>query len=121
VALQRDTRYLLVQRPDGGRWARMWEFPHAEREPLESPVATARRLLADLGLRGVVRGEVATIRHTVTRFRITLTCLQARWRAGALKPRGGYRDARWVEPAEFTAYPSSVPQRRLADRIALGD
>ena len=45
VALERDARYLLVRRADGGRWAGLWEFPHHEQEPLEGPAGAAQRLL----------------------------------------------------------------------------
>ncbi len=60
---------LLVQRPDGGRWAGLWEFPHVERDALEPAAAAAGRLLASLGVVGEVCGEIATIRHNLTRFR----------------------------------------------------
>ena len=29
IVVRRGERVLLVQRPDNGRWAKMWEFPHA--------------------------------------------------------------------------------------------
>jgi A/G-specific adenine glycosylase len=116
VALERGTRFLLVQRPDGGRWAGMWEFPHIERDALETAPAAAKRLLRSLGVRGQVRGELGTIRHAVTRFRITLTCLHARWQGGDVTC-DTYPEARWLEPAELGDFPISVPQRRLADRL----
>jgi A/G-specific adenine glycosylase len=116
IALRRGNRVLLVQRPDGGRWAGMWEFPHVEQEPLEPVAQASRRLLSALGLRGEIDGELATIRHAVTRFRITLTCVNARWRGGELAV-GLYRDGRWLQPAELAAFPISAPQRRLAERL----
>jgi A/G-specific adenine glycosylase len=116
VAIERHGRYLLVRRDNKGRWSGMWELPHGEREPMETPVAAAHRILNAVGLRGVVRREVATIQHSVTRFRITLTCLAAQWRAGAFTA-GTYPEARWVKPHEFADYPISAPQRRLARLI----
>jgi A/G-specific adenine glycosylase len=119
VALRRKGQVLLVRRPDRGRWAGMWEFPHVEQEALESSAATAQRLLDALGLRGDVDGDLGVIRHAVTRFHITLTCVQARWRKGHFSP-ALYPEARWVHPADLATYPLSVPQRRLADRLAAG-
>ena len=109
-----------MRRPDGGRWAGLWEFPHAECEPLEAAPAAAQRLLAALGLRGEVRGELATIRHAVTRFRITLTCLLSRWRSGEIAA-ASYPEARWLQATELASYPISAPQRRLAHRLAAAD
>jgi A/G-specific adenine glycosylase len=116
VTIVRDGRVLLVRRPDGGRWAGLWEFPHLEQEPLESPVTTAHRLLAALGLRGKIRGELATIRHAVARFRITLTCVSARWVSGEFAA-GFYPEGRWLDPADLGTYPLSAPHRRLADTL----
>jgi A/G-specific adenine glycosylase len=120
IAIERDGQMLLVRRPDRGRWAGMWEFPHLEREALEPATVAAGRLLQTLGVEGDVRGELATIRHAVTRFRITLTCLKVRWRAGECNGVP-YPEARWVEPADLCQYAISAPQRRLADRIAPRD
>jgi len=116
VALMRNGQVLLVRRPAEGRWAGLWEFPHAEQELLESLEDTAKRLLAGLGFRGKVAGELITIRHAVTRFRITLTCVRVRWRAGEFAPVL-YPEGRWLDPAELTAYPISAPQRRLAGAL----
>jgi A/G-specific adenine glycosylase len=119
VVLMRDRRVLLVQRPDGGRWASLWEFPHVEQEPLESSADAAQRLLESLGLRGAIQGELATIRHAVTRFSIALTCLRARWRKGEFAS-SAYAASRWVAPAELADFPISAPQRRLAQLLSEG-
>jgi A/G-specific adenine glycosylase len=116
ATIVRDGRVLLVRRPDGSRWAGLWEFPHLEQELLESPVAATHRLLAALGVRGKIRGELATIRHAVTRFRIRLTCVSAHWRGGEFVA-GLYPEGRWLDPAELGEYPLSAPHRRLADKL----
>jgi A/G-specific adenine glycosylase len=113
LMVQRDSRVLLVQRPDGGRWAGMWEFPRC---PVTSPDGyekTARRLLRSLGLRAALGREVIQIRHSVTRFRITVVCFEASYRGGAFEP-GDYVRGRWVSRDRLADYPSSRPQRRLA-------
>ena len=112
VALRRGTKVLLVQRPAAGRWAGLWEFP---RRPMteNSAAAEAAGLIATLGLRADVTAELTTIRHSVTRFRITVVCLEARWRGGRLRP-GAYARGVWASLAELAEYPCSRPQRRLA-------
>jgi A/G-specific adenine glycosylase len=115
VVLERQGRLLLVRRPDGGRWAGLWEFPHTEQESLESSETAAHRLLGTLGVQGRVEGELATIRHAVTRFRITLICVRALWQKGMVSTNV-YPETRWVEPEALTEFPISSPQRRLVRR-----
>ena len=55
------------------------------------------------------------LRHTVTRFRIRLLCLTARFRSGT--PRGP-AEYRWARPAEFANFAFSMPARKFADRLA---
>ena len=116
VIVRKDDRLLLVQRPDGGRWAKMWEFPHHPIEWMESHGASAQRLLAALEIDGNVVDEIATIRHSVTRFRITMTCLEVEHRQGSLNAER-YPNAAWVRVEDLHAYPLSTPQRRLARRL----
>ena len=61
--------------------------------------------------------ELLTIKHSVTRFRITMVCLEATC------PRGGvrtelYPQVRWLTVAELPTYPVSSPQRRLAKAVS---
>lgn len=116
VVIRKRDRLLLVQRPDEGRWAGMWEFPHHPLEAPESHESAAYRLVAVLGLVCAGLSELMTIRHSVTRFRITMTCMQAAHKRG--RPRAkGYRAAAWVGADDLHNYPLSTPQRRLASRL----
>ncbi|MBI3824248.1 MAG: A/G-specific adenine glycosylase [Planctomycetes bacterium] len=120
VIVQRDDRLLIVQRPDAGRWARMWEFPHHVRAPGESVLDSVQRLLTSLGLEGTVGDEIATIRHRVTRFQITMVCVQVHHPRGSAQA-GTYANLTWVRPQDLHAYPLSTPQRRLARRLHADD
>jgi A/G-specific adenine glycosylase len=116
VIVQRRSRFLLVQRPDQGRWANMWEFPHHVREPAEAPADAARRLLELLAIAGDPGDTMATIRHTVTRYNITMDCLRVRHRHGSIR-LGAYPASAWVRPEELHDYPLSTPQRKLAQQV----
>ncbi|MBI3410124.1 MAG: A/G-specific adenine glycosylase [Planctomycetes bacterium] len=112
LALRKDTRMLLVQRPPAGRWANMWELPHGHLKKNETHKRGAKRLLKALGFTGNPGGRIAAVRHTVTRFRITLNCMAVE------RPRGRfcaglYVRARWLTPSDMHGYPISTPQRRL--------
>ena len=61
VVVRRQDKLLLVQRPDAGRWAKMWEFPHHEIAGTETHSDAAQRLLRGLGLHAQVADEIATI------------------------------------------------------------
>ena len=114
AVVRRGRSVLLVQRPEPGRWAGMWEFPHGPLGDGETHEEALARLLPALtGLSANLGPELATIRHGITRFRITLVCFEAQYRSGKFHS-SFYRQGRWVAPAELERYPFSVPQRRLA-------
>ena len=114
VVIRREGRVFLAQRPEAGRWASLWEFPHAPLVEDESHDRAALRVAGELaGLEIVLGPELTTIRHGVTRFQITLVCFEAEYVAGEFHP-GPYVRAEWVEPAALGRYPVSAPQRRLA-------
>ncbi len=117
VVLRRGGRVLLARRPSHGRWADLWEFPHGPVLEGESPKDAASRLA--LGLAGIeadVGGELLTVRHGVTRYRITLVCFTAAARAGEFRSEF-YREGVWAEAGRLGDYPFSAPQRRLAGAV----
>jgi A/G-specific adenine glycosylase len=109
---------LLVQRPESAaRWGNLWEFPHGPVNPAESHEEAAVRLARGLtGLEVALEPELLTLRHGVTRFRITMTCFEAEHKGGEFRS-DFYRQGVWLPPAELTGYPVSSPQRRLAKAL----
>ena len=96
------------------RWAGLWDFPRFPvttqrgdplREQLQSAAVELTGLAIDSGR------HLTTIKHGVTRFRITLDCYEAKYKGGRLK-RGG--DVRWVEIDDLESYPLSVTGRKLS-------
>jgi A/G-specific adenine glycosylase len=113
VVVRRGEQVLLVQRPESGRWATMWEFPHVELKEDETHEAAAERCLRELvGVGAEVGGEIMTIQHGVTRYAITMVCLEARYLEGEFRS-AFYSRGVWLTLAELSAYPVSAPQRRL--------
>jgi A/G-specific adenine glycosylase len=110
----RGTRVLLVQRPPEGRWANLWEFPHAPVKKGEDAAAACTRLLADCaGIRVAPGKEILTLQHGIMHYRITMTCFAARYRSGRFSS-DRYQQGKWVRLEELVNYPVSSPQRRLA-------
>jgi len=117
VVVRRKARVLLVQRPAQGRWAGMWEFPHGPLGEQETHEQAAARLLREAtGLEADLGGELLTLKHGITRFRITLVCFEAAHRKGSFRP-GLYVRGEWVKPQQLATYPVSSPQRRLAQSL----
>jgi A/G-specific adenine glycosylase len=121
IVIRKRKQVLLLRRPPAGRWANMWEFPRLAVENCETVESAAERILCEvLGIKAELGAELLTIRHSVTRFRITLVALEAKFLSGVVR-MNYYQDARWLQPIELSDYPVSSPQRLLAREIAKPD
>ena len=58
--------------------------------------------------------KLSTIKHGVTRFRITLTCHSADYVSGRLRKRD---DLRWMQLEELGDLPLSVTGRKIAVKL----
>ncbi len=114
VILHDDRAVCLFQRQnDSKRWAGMWEVPHGEVAAAETLEDAATRVVRELtGFTAALGEEVATVRHGVTRYAITLTGFTAQRRGGDFAA-GYYTQCREVPVAELADYPMSTSQRRL--------
>ncbi len=130
IAVKRGGRYLLRKSPPGERWHGLWEFLRVPLDGESGSKSTKRKSRKhDQPAAGKLEQAVAALcglavdsnadgfefRHTVTRFRISLLCLTARFRSGT--PRGP-AEYRWARPVEFTNFAFSMPARKFADRLA---
>ncbi len=116
VLVHRGGRVLVVRRPEGERWAGLWDFPRFQIHAL-APAAIERELAEGVErLTGVairLAGHRTTLRHGVTRFRITLACYDAEYVSGPIAKHAS-TTMRWVRPRELEAYPLSTTGRKLA-------
>ena len=120
LLVRRRGRLLLIQWPEGRRWAGLWDFP---RFPIHGKTeAEIHRAIVEnvLRLTGVTvsPGEHRkTLRHGVTRFRITLDCYDAEY----LSHDGCGAEnlvQKWVRPAELEHFPLSSSGRKLARLVS---
>lgn len=118
AVVERAGRVLVTQlHGDAPRWAGMWLFPNAEMERSETPEAAVERALsASVGLRAEATGIVCVVRHTVTRFRITLDAYRAKSASGAAKPRN-VAEVAWKKPRELAAIAMPKAHRAIAERL----
>jgi A/G-specific adenine glycosylase len=128
VVVRRRGRVLLMERREGGRWAGLWDFPRfglpdALRDADEAELGEhfALRVAAITGIAIAPRSKLTTLKHGVTRFRITLDCHLADYvRRSAERPLAAPTLA-WVLPDEIEHYPLSVTGRKIARLLAGGD
>ncbi len=89
--VERDGKFLVRQRPTGIVNAHLWEFPNEE---IDSPDTSTQ-----FGVKENAK-PFCTVRHSITRYRITLEVFHAR----VIKSRAGvWRSLRELERLAFTA------------------
>ncbi len=126
--VDRDGRYLIVQRGTGRLWERFWEFPTIHRsgpDPagrgLGGPVDLAEGVRLLTGVRAEVDPTPRTIRFGVTTHRVTLDAHPSRWIEGEATPGPGLVAAAWERPEDLGRYTMGAATRRLvADLLQRG-
>jgi A/G-specific adenine glycosylase len=104
--VQRQGRWLVQQRPAGVLNAHLWEFPNTELTARDALADAAERLLG--GKPGPLV-PLATVKHSITRYRISLeACLATSQRRLA----GGQR-SRWLTVAELEHLPFTAAHRKI--------
>jgi A/G-specific adenine glycosylase len=120
VVVRRADKVLIVRREAGERWAGLWDFPRfALTSPTETPVE--RQLIDGVtkrtGMKVRPGALLTTIRHCVTRFRISLECYEAAYASKAARSKST-PEMRWVRPANLAEVPLSTSARKLARLLA---
>ena len=102
---------------DAPRWAGMWLFPNTEVKRSETPESAVERALLDsVGLRAKPSGLLCVIRHTVTRFRITLDAYRTQPGTGVAKTLS-VTECAWKRPDELSALAMPKAHRAIAQRL----
>lgn len=116
VVIRRRGKILLVRRQSHERWAGLWDFPRfkcdsPDHSPLLSEIVEKARAAMGIEIENI--RPLTTLRHTVTRFRITLECYSAR-AVGRMAKRVPSTEIRWLIPAELAKVPLNTTGRKLA-------
>ena len=112
----RQGRLLVRQRPAGVVNAHLWEFPSLELSSADSDLPRAARHV--LKLRPARLDPLCTIRHTITRYRITLVVYRVVIRdgAGESASRG-----RWLLPKQLRRLPFTSAHGKILQRLERGE
>jgi A/G-specific adenine glycosylase len=108
---ERDGRFLVHQRPAGVVNAHLWEFPNIEiRGGKSEALAAAKKIF---GVAPVQIEPLAIIKHSITRYRITLEgyCVRLRKQPG---PQAGV----WKSPAQMRHLAFTAAHKKLASLAA---
>jgi A/G-specific adenine glycosylase len=114
-AVEQNGRFLVRQRPAGVVNAHLWEFPNVELNGDSDPRTAARKALGFVpkDFRSLCR-----IKHSITRYRITLDVVRAEAPPSrALGPgRRALREI-WLTTAEMEKLPFPSAHKRILGRI----
>jgi A/G-specific adenine glycosylase len=116
VLVHKQGRVLLRLCADGQRWAGLWDFPRFEISGRRAPKLQrelAEKVQEQTGIKIEPGRRLQTIRHGVTRYRITLDCYEARCLGGRLH-RTADKSLRWVSAVELNSFALSTTGRKMA-------
>jgi A/G-specific adenine glycosylase len=119
VIVRKNGSVLVRQCGTAERWAGLWDFPRFAVEaegPLFARKEIAEKVALQTGIECVPEGVLKTMKHGVTRYRITLDCYRATYASGRVR---GTRSAavRWQPVAELSSLPLSTTGRKIANLI----
>jgi A/G-specific adenine glycosylase len=117
VVIRRRERVLLRECQENERWAGMWDFPR-----FHLPGSCGRNVAGELaaqasqwaGCHVEIGDKLAQLRHSVTRFCITLHCFEGTF---VSNQRRLPAECRWVALRDLSRYPLNVTARRLSQQL----
>ena len=126
VVIRRGNKVFVRQRSQEERWAGLWDFPRYELAAnslhRQNVRALANHTAQQTGIEFEEAELLTTLKHGVTRFRITLHCYQAQFARLALASMQKKRRAdsaakleqAWVKITALEELPLSVTARKIA-------
>lgn len=115
VVVYRNRQVLLRRCGVGERWAGMWDFPRFRAEPQNhDELQISKHVKRLTGIDVLVENKLTSMKHGVTRFRITLDCYEAQYESGRTKRES---DCKWVEIKSLNELPLSVTGRKITKLV----
>jgi A/G-specific adenine glycosylase len=126
-AVESNGRFLVQQRPAGVVNAHLWEFPNVEvgarlsepqqrpnfKLPPDLPAVMLAKLLRVTDPRSIKLKPLITVKHSITRYRITLEAFSV-----SLAKRPAKANGRWLAPAELDSIAFASAHKKLASAAA---
>lgn len=119
VIVRKNGSVLVRQCGADERWAGLWDFPRfavEEDGPLFARKEIATKVASQTGIECAPSGLLKTLKHGVTRYRITLDCYQATYVGGRVRATTSAA-VRWLPVGELPSLPLSTTGRKIANLI----
>ena len=119
VIVRKNGSVLVRQCAEGERWAGLWDFPRFAVKatgPLFARKEIAARVESQTGITCAPGPLLKSMKHGVTRYRISLDCYQAAYLSGRVRARKNAA-VRWLPTSELPALPLSTTGRKIAGLI----
>ncbi len=119
IVIPRSSRVLLRHCQEGERWAGLWDFPRfaVDEAPSRKTAAIIEDEVAELtGLKVALGKPLTTIKHGVTKYRITLHCFHATPTADKQRLKQN-RHLKWVSRQSLANYPLSTTGRKISQLL----
>jgi A/G-specific adenine glycosylase len=114
IVIRRNGRVLMRECGTGERWAGLWDFPRFALEA-EGPLFAQQEIVDKVrGQTGIICTPgplLKTLKHGVTRYRITLECYTGEFVSGRTQ------DARWITKTELAELPLNTTGRKIAHML----
>jgi A/G-specific adenine glycosylase len=117
VPKQDHSAWLVYQVPEGERWAGLWDFPRATEGTAKSVEEAAKSLSLRIGIAIEPRHKLKTIKHAVTRYRITLHVVLVE-ALDPMEPMPPSTPYRFADLEELGQLPLSVTGRKIAKLLS---
>jgi len=108
--IERDGKFLVRQRQAGIVNAHLWEFPNFE---INGAKFSAEEVFkTEFGLAAKDFSPLATVKHSITRYRMTLEAFHVRLKNSPKKSFGV-----WLSPKEFDSLAFSSAHKKILARL----
>ena len=107
----------IQKRKAGGLMGGLWEFPGGKFEPGESPEQCLHReIQEELGVTLHIDEKFMVVKHSYTRFRVTLHVFFCRIRSGKISPTQ-CEEWDWVKVEELETYPFPAANVKIINSL----
>lgn len=111
---QGHTQYLMRRCHSSGRWAGLWDWPRPTDQEFESVGDVAVHFESQLKRRLDVGMRISTMKHAVTKYRITLDVHRVRLDRPLKRLPN---DWAWQTSEDWSSLPMPVTARKIADQL----